>query len=354
MNEIGAIQSKLTNSNRKKLLQKLRQNFKLDWLGIHGVQHWARVRYHGLRLAQETGADPLVVELFALLHDSCRDDDFTDKLHGLRAAIFAKSLQGHYFNLSDSQLTLLEIAIRGHSRGLVHENSTIQTCWDADRLDIGRVGTYPNPIYLSFAAMKYTTVAYEWSQGRKLIKIEAIKTMLTSVKIPDPVDVGFEESELANILRRITHTSMLYWEDSDGDIDLFHSHVCDTQASIMQYVEKNKLELGLHSYRERYKRAVRYAELEFDNNGCISEYENFGLVDSLYGLFNEVASLFEEKGYVDFDDLAGNLINFFLSAIWFEYEIKHSFQGNNAEKYQRLLTEVRRFHNNKEQQMEQK
>ncbi len=164
MSEIGAEQSKLTSSNRKQLLQILRQHFKLDWLGIHGVPHWARVRYHGLKLAQETGADPLVVELFALLHDSCRYDEFADTFHGERGAVFARVLHGQCFHLTELQLTLLETAISGHSHGLVHDNSTIQTCWDADRLDLGRVGIYPDSKYLSFAAMKYTSAAYEWSR----------------------------------------------------------------------------------------------------------------------------------------------------------------------------------------------
>jgi uncharacterized protein len=31
---------------------------------------------------------------------------------------------------------------------------TIQTCWDADRLDLGRVGTKPNPTYLGTAAAR--------------------------------------------------------------------------------------------------------------------------------------------------------------------------------------------------------
>ncbi len=170
MSGSGAIQRILPSSNRKQLLQMLRQHFKLDWLGIHGVPHWARVRYHGLKLAQETGADPLVVELFALLHDSCRHNDFADKLHGERGAVFARVLQGQCFNLTDSQLALLETAISGHSLGLINDNTTIQTCWDADRLDLGRVGIYPDSKYLSFAAMKYTSSAYEWSRGGRVLQ----------------------------------------------------------------------------------------------------------------------------------------------------------------------------------------
>jgi HD superfamily phosphodiesterase len=57
------------------LVAFLRSHFVLDWHGIHGANHWARVKVNGLLLAAETGADARVVELFAFLHDSCREHD---------------------------------------------------------------------------------------------------------------------------------------------------------------------------------------------------------------------------------------------------------------------------------------
>ena len=57
----------------RRLIPFLRARFRLDWQGIHGSPHWARVRENGLRLAARTGADERVVELFAFLHDSCRN-----------------------------------------------------------------------------------------------------------------------------------------------------------------------------------------------------------------------------------------------------------------------------------------
>ena len=32
--------------------------------------------------------------------------------------------------------------------GRLTHDITIQTCWDADRLDLGRIGIRPNPTYL--------------------------------------------------------------------------------------------------------------------------------------------------------------------------------------------------------------
>ena len=43
---------------------------------LHGLVHWERVRENGFALASATdGADPKVVGLFALFHDSMRVND---------------------------------------------------------------------------------------------------------------------------------------------------------------------------------------------------------------------------------------------------------------------------------------
>jgi uncharacterized protein len=121
------------------------------------------VRHHGLAIGRELGADLLVVELFAFLHDSQRLNEFEDNLHGERAAEYAVSLNCIYFDLKPKGLDDLTHAIRFHSQGRVHDCSTIQTCWDADRLDLGRVGIKPSSKYLSFLASARIEDAYEWS-----------------------------------------------------------------------------------------------------------------------------------------------------------------------------------------------
>lgn len=137
-----------------KLKPLLRERFRLDWQGIHGAPHWARVRANGLRLAATTGADRKVVELFAYLHDSCRENEFHDSLHGYRASLFIADLcQQGVLNITNAQATILCDACTEHSCGFTHNNSiTIMTCWDADRLDLGRVGIRPDPKQLCTAA----------------------------------------------------------------------------------------------------------------------------------------------------------------------------------------------------------
>jgi uncharacterized protein len=134
------------------LIALLRKEFRLDWKGIHGAPHWARVLHHGRYLAGKSGADSQVIELFALLHDSQLENEWRDPGHGVRAAEFAASLNGKLFNLTDHQLEKLIAALSGHSDGDIADDVTIQTCWDADRLDLGRVGKVPEARFLSMHA----------------------------------------------------------------------------------------------------------------------------------------------------------------------------------------------------------
>ena len=125
--------------------------FALDQRSPHSPAHWMRVRANGLLLSSITGADKLVVEYFALLHDSCRLNDWEDPEHGPRAAEFATQLfdAGFLPNLTSPQLHQLVTACQGHTYEHSHEDITIATCWDADRLDLPRVGITVDPLRLA-------------------------------------------------------------------------------------------------------------------------------------------------------------------------------------------------------------
>lgn len=133
---------------RSGLLRVLRREFRLDWGGIHGAPHWARVRMNGLHLAGDTGARVDVVECFALLHDSQRIHDGRDGEHGARAADYARSINSEWLHLDVTGLDMLIYACAYHSDGLTEADVTVQTWWDADRLDLGRVGIRPEPVRL--------------------------------------------------------------------------------------------------------------------------------------------------------------------------------------------------------------
>lgn len=115
----------------------------------HGPAHWKRVEENGLLLAQSSGADILVVRLFAVFHDSKRENEGIDPDHGRRGAAYARELRDTYFEIDDVQFDLLEVACSWHTDATHHQNPTIGTCWDADRLDLGRVGITPDPKYMN-------------------------------------------------------------------------------------------------------------------------------------------------------------------------------------------------------------
>jgi uncharacterized protein len=50
-----------TQYDRLGLIVLIKSEFKLDWHGIHGANHWARVLHHGKNIGQLRHADLLVV-----------------------------------------------------------------------------------------------------------------------------------------------------------------------------------------------------------------------------------------------------------------------------------------------------
>ncbi|MCU7834762.1 MAG: hypothetical protein KZQ83_05835 [gamma proteobacterium symbiont of Taylorina sp.] len=128
----------------KKLLQIIKTTFRLNWKGVHGLSHWARVRVNGLLIAQQNGANQRVIELFAFLHDVKREAEFNDPEHGERAARFIENLSNDLLAINDQEKQLLCYACEYHSKGLVEGDLTVRSCWDADRLDLGRGGQRPD------------------------------------------------------------------------------------------------------------------------------------------------------------------------------------------------------------------
>lgn len=152
------------------ILGAILDDYALPWDGDHGVAHWARVLENGLRLAEETRANLEVVQLFAVLHDSRRINEATDPDHGPRAAEFARTLRGRLLNLPDHEFGLLHRACAGHTHERTHPDATIRTCWDADRLDLGRVGIAPHPSRLcTEAARRPETI--QWADGRATFRV---------------------------------------------------------------------------------------------------------------------------------------------------------------------------------------
>lgn len=125
------------------------EGFVLGTQSLHGPDHWRRVEQNALDLAADSKADITVVRLFAVLHDSQRHNETTDPEHGQRAANWAATLRNEHFKLDDARFAVLTEALIWHDKGKTSTEPTIGTCWDADRLDLGRVGIIPNSKFMS-------------------------------------------------------------------------------------------------------------------------------------------------------------------------------------------------------------
>jgi uncharacterized protein len=169
-------QQRRTATIVRKALAVVRPQFRLDATdGIHGLPHWSRVWFHGRTLAAQLDLDPAVLAWFAFLHDSQRHNDGHDPLHGQRAADYAVRLRrdGTVSELDAPGFERLCEAMRLHSDGHTrwHDpgDATVLACWDADRLDLGRVGIRPVPHRLCTAPARQPDAiaqALRLSEGR--------------------------------------------------------------------------------------------------------------------------------------------------------------------------------------------
>jgi uncharacterized protein len=161
----------------KELVQSILDQYTLPWGGTHGVSHWARVLENGLILAELTGAKVEVVQLFAIFHDSRRINEHRDPGHGLRGGDLALALRGQLFELPDEDFQLLHTACAHHTDGLIEGDVTVQTCWDADRLDLGRSGIRPRAKRLCTAAARDPELM-RWADERSCTRL--VPTLVSS------------------------------------------------------------------------------------------------------------------------------------------------------------------------------
>lgn len=178
------------------LVHEVLSRYRLRLGGIHGPGHWLRVRCNGLALAARTpGADVRAVELFALLHDSRRRDDGRDFGHGQRAADYAETLvRDGILRLDPARLDLLVAACAGHELGGVSKDPTIGCCWDADRLELARLGRPPVDRLLSTAAARDPALrADAWRRGanRQVDPIDAADWGLSPEDLVAPGAAGY-------------------------------------------------------------------------------------------------------------------------------------------------------------------
>lgn len=123
---------------------------------LHGLDHWWRIWKNAqLLIGTSPRADLEVVGLYALFHDSMRMNDGADPGHGMRGFRLWErfnQLQDVEQFLTQNQQELFFEACVEHSDGERTTEQTIGVCWDADRLDLHRLGIWPDPRYMSTQA----------------------------------------------------------------------------------------------------------------------------------------------------------------------------------------------------------
>lgn len=140
---------------------------------LHGENHWLRVTKVGLELTKQVpDCDLTVIFLFGLLHDTQRLCDGHDPQHGERASHFVQRMNNGVFLLADEQLKILAYALHEHDTGKISDDPTIGICWDADRLNLWRIGRVPRQPFLStdpaktwsmrLRALSYQYQSYTW------------------------------------------------------------------------------------------------------------------------------------------------------------------------------------------------
>ena len=85
---------------------------------------------------------------FGLFHDCKRENDDEDPEHGFRGSQIMAKYQDR-LGLTNEEFQKAYEACDGHTDIHHHDDLDIATCWDADRLDLMRVGIYPKPDLLN-------------------------------------------------------------------------------------------------------------------------------------------------------------------------------------------------------------
>ena len=85
--------------NLEAIWSRVLKDTPVEYYSIHGPDHWARVERNGLYVAQKTGADQTIVQLFAVFHDCMRWNDSIDPGHGRRGAEYAAQIKALEFLL---------------------------------------------------------------------------------------------------------------------------------------------------------------------------------------------------------------------------------------------------------------
>lgn len=159
-------------SDWRDLLAEARADAPLAGDAMHGEPHWRGVAWAGLRIREfrpELSARFLLA--FAILHDCRRVDDGWDRDHGPRAARLA-ARSGTLLRLVGAEgRDLVAEACRLHDHGLTcPETPVIGACWDADRVNLIRLGFRLDPGRFTVLSNEEGSLAAVAEEAREIVR----------------------------------------------------------------------------------------------------------------------------------------------------------------------------------------
>jgi len=107
-------------------------------LGLHGLSHLRRVAILSGRLASATGEDVEAAVVMGFLHDGARTDDKGGNGHAHDSAVLARQLLKMFYPHLEADRIC--DAIARHADGEVTGDTLTACLWDADRLELKRIG----------------------------------------------------------------------------------------------------------------------------------------------------------------------------------------------------------------------
>ena len=109
-----------------------------EGLALHGISHLRRVSILSGRLASAVGEDVEAAVVMGFLHDCARTDDKAGDGHAHDSSVLARCLLGRFYPHLDADRICHAIA--RHADGEVTDDGLAACLWDADRLELKRIG----------------------------------------------------------------------------------------------------------------------------------------------------------------------------------------------------------------------
>ncbi len=107
-------------------------------LVLHGISHLRRVAILSGRLANAVGEDVESAVVMGFLHDCARRNDKNDIDHARDSEVLARGLIERFYSHLD--VDRICEAIAGHADGEVTSDPFTGCLWDADRMELKRIG----------------------------------------------------------------------------------------------------------------------------------------------------------------------------------------------------------------------